>query len=138
MREVTDERLIELQQPSDNASVIYSVMHLASCLGYSETEQALVSTAASELSTNIIKYAGSGKVYVRILSNGEKNGIEIEAVDNGPGIPDVEMAMSDSYSSGNSLGFGLQSVRRIMDEFEIKTGESEGTVVLARKWGFKS
>ena len=131
---VTDENIIELQKSSDNAGVIYAVMHMSRCMGYSDNLCALISSAASELSTNILKYAGTGHIYIRTVSMDGKEGIEIEAVDSGSGIEDIEQAMTDNYSTGDSLGLGLQSVKRIMDEFEIKSDVNHGTMVIARKW----
>ncbi len=134
MISVSDEQLFELHQPSDNAGFVYAVMILTKELGYSNTETALISTAASELSTNIIKYAGSGMIYLRAVTDADKTGIEIEAVDNGPGIPDIEMAMRETYSTGKSLGLGLPSVKRLMDEFIIESENRKGTIVKVRKW----
>ncbi len=134
MIKITEERIIELHEPSDNSSVISAVKHLALSLGYTESQQALISSAASELSTNILKYAGSGRVFLRTLTADHRLGIEIEAVDSGPGIIDIEQAMVESYSTAGSLGLGLSSVKRIMDEFVIKSKLNNGTIVKTRKW----
>ena len=131
---IIEENIVELNNPSDNAGVIYSIMHLTRQLGYSGNHSALIASAASELSTNIIKYAGAGYLYIRVITMDGKEGIEIEAVDNGPGIEDIDRAVTTSYSTGNSLGLGLQSVQRIMDEFKIESDVGKGTIVIARKW----
>ena len=79
-------------------------------------------------------YALKGEVTVRILKRGNKNGIEIVAEDNGPGIPDLAMVMKDSFSSSDGLGLGLPGVKRLMDEFTIDSKLNVGTKITARKW----
>jgi serine/threonine-protein kinase RsbT len=95
----------------------------------------MISTAAAELSTNILRYAGKGELFLRIVGDTDRVGIEILAVDKGPGIYDVKKALEDSYTTTKgSLGLGLPSVRRIMDDFEIESSPVEGTRITARKW----
>ena len=94
----------------------------------------MVGTSVSELARNIYLYAFKGEFTVRILKRGNKNGIEIVAKDNGPGIPDLAMAMKDSFSTSDGLGLGLPGVKRMMDEFTIDSKSNVGTKVTARKW----
>ena len=91
-------------------------------------------TAVSELSRNIYLYAGTGRVVVRAMSGGVRKGMEVVAEDRGTGIPDIEMAMQDGYSTSRGLGQGLPGTKRLMDEFEIKSGAGTGTTVTIRKW----
>ena len=103
-------------------------------MGFGENQQFLIASAVSELATNIIRYAGTGRVTIRILRNREAVAFEVIARDSGPGISDVEKAMEEHYSGGKGLGLGLPSVKRIMDDFEIQSQIGGGTTVTARKW----
>jgi len=102
--------------------------------GFAETPSQLIATAVSELVRNILKYAGSGEIRLRRVKNLNRRGIEIEVVDQGPGIADCEAAMSDHFSSGGTLGLGLPGVKRLMDEFSLESAPGEGTRVTVRKW----
>lgn len=103
-------------------------------LGFGLADQTRITTAVSELSRNIYRYAGTGRVVIKALGNSPDKGIEIVAEDRGPGIPDIELAMQDGYSTGKGLGQGLPGTRRLMDEFEIKSRVGAGTTVTVRKW----
>jgi len=102
--------------------------------GFDETPSRMIATAVSELVRNILKYAGTGEIRLRRVKGMGGRGIEIEAVDQGPGIADCEAAMRDHYSSGGTLGLGLPGVKRMMDEFSLESTPGEGTRVTARKW----
>ena len=107
---------------------------LAEDLGFSRPDQALVATAISELARNIVVYADHGKIELTAVQQGDRQGIRIVARDNGPGIADLERALSDGFSTGNSLGLGLPGTRRIVDEFDIQSTSGEGVTVIAVKW----
>jgi len=108
---------------------------LASQLGFSNIEQTFIATAISEVARNIIVYAKSGEITMRTEQrNGGKPGITIVARDEGPGIPDVALAMQNGYSTTNSLGLGLPGAKRMMDEFEIVSEVGKGTTITMRKW----
>ena len=102
--------------------------------GFDETPSRIIGTAVSELARNILKYAGSGEIWLRGVKEKGGRGIEIEAIDRGPGIADCEAAMNDHFSSGGTLGLGLPGVKRMMDEFSLESTPGEGTRVTARKW----
>jgi serine/threonine-protein kinase RsbT len=102
--------------------------------GFGETGSRMIATSVSELVRNILKYAGTGEIWVRQIKKMGGRGIEIEAVDQGPGIFDCEVAMQDHFSSGGTLGMGLPAVKRMMDEFSLVSVPGEGTRVTARKW----
>ena len=102
--------------------------------GFDETPSRLIATAVSELARNILKYACSGEIRLRQVQGGSGRGIEIEAMDRGPGIADPEAAMRDHFSSGGTLGLGLPGVKRMMDEFSLDSRPGEGTRVTAVKW----
>jgi serine/threonine-protein kinase RsbT len=119
---------------SDVTLVIQEVLHMADAAGMEETNQFMVATAASELGTNILAHAQEGEIRIRIIESGDKNGIEIVAEDNGPGISDIELAMRDGFSTKKSLGLGLPGAKRLVDEFEIDTQRTAGTQITIRKW----
>ena len=102
--------------------------------GFDETPSRMIATAVSELVRNILKYAGSGEIRLRRVKAMGSRGIEIEAVDRGPGIADCEAAMADHFSSAGTLGLGLPGVKRMMDEFLLESTPGKGTRVTARKW----
>ncbi len=102
--------------------------------GFDETPSQMIATAVSELVRNILKYAGTGEIRLRRVKGLGRRGIEIEAVDRGPGIADCEAAMHDHFSSGGTLGLGLPGVKRMMDEFSLESTPGEGTRVTTRKW----
>lgn len=103
-------------------------------LNFSHTDLTIIATVISELARNIIIFAKQGNVIVEKVKDGNKLGIAITAEDNGPGIPDVFLAMQDGYSTGKGLGLGLPGVRRLMDEFEIISETEKGTKVSVKKW----
>ncbi len=110
------------------------VRRLTTELGYDENSALMISTAVSELARNILKYAGKGEITIETVDTDSRFGIEVIARDRGPGIPDVEQAITDHYSSGGTLGLGLPGVRRMMDEFEVSSEPDVGTQVVVRKW----
>lgn len=91
-------------------------------------------TAASELGRNILKYAESGELQFRSAFKHSVSGIEVVAIDQGPGIPDLERALEDKYSTGDTLGLGLPGVKRLVDEFAIQSSTTEGTRVSFCIW----
>ncbi len=106
----------------------------ATAIGFDEIICQMIATAVSELANNIIKYAGSGEILIDRIKTASRTGIEVIARDRGPGIEDIQKAMADHYSSGNTLGLGLPGVKRMMDEFEITSEPGERTMVTIRKW----
>ena len=102
--------------------------------GFEEAPSQMIATAVSELARNILKYAGTGEIRLRRVKGMGVRGVEIEAIDRGPGIADCDAAMRDHYSSGGTLGLGLPAVKRMMDEFSLESAPGEGTRVSARKW----
>jgi serine/threonine-protein kinase RsbT len=107
---------------------------LAGQLGFQHSDLTLVATAISELARNIVRYARRGEIVLRQAEDGGIPGIVIIARDEGPGIPDLNRAMEQGYSTSGGLGLGLPGVRRIMDKFEIVSEVGKGTVVTAVKW----
>ncbi|AZS90191.1 anti-sigma regulatory factor [Streptomyces griseoviridis] len=91
-------------------------------------------TAASELARNTLIYGGGGAVLAGMVSADGKHGVGAVFEDTGPGIPDVEQAMTDGWTSGSGLGLGLSGARRLVDDFHLHTVPGEGTVVTIIKW----
>ncbi|MBO3749874.1 anti-sigma regulatory factor [Streptosporangiaceae bacterium NEAU-GS5] len=104
-------------------------------MGLSLVDQTKVVTAASELARNALVYAGGGAVRVETVENGRRRGVRLTFSDEGPGIPDVDRAMTDGWSSGTGLGLGLSGSRRLVDEFDLESAPGKGTVVTVTKWG---
>lgn len=129
------ETVVPIIEAEDSFSALTAAKKAAAKLGFNEINQALIATVVSELATNILRYAGTGNVFISPIKAGNKAGLEIKAVDKGPGIGDIETAMADNFSTTkNSLGLGLASLKRIMDEYEIRTSPDEGTTIVTRKW----
>ena len=103
-------------------------------LGFSASDSTLLATAISELARNIVSYAGQGQILLRPVQNSGRPGVTVVARDEGPGIPSIEQALRDGYSTSGSLGLGLPGVRRLVDEFEIISEVGRGTTVTIRKW----
>ena len=103
-------------------------------LGLNDFDTSRIITAASELARNILKYAGTGKISFSMLEDSVKPGVEFVASDTGPGIADVDQAMSDSFSSSGTLGLGLPGVKRLVDEFNLNSEVGVGTTVVFKVW----
>jgi serine/threonine-protein kinase RsbT len=108
----------------------------AASLGFGPIDQSRIATAVSELARNVVRYAtaGIGRVEILELTNGARTGIEIVVEDDGPGIPDADLALTPGYTSGRGLGLGLSGTRRLMDEMSLESKEGVGTKVTVRKW----
>src|SRR5438105_5960134 len=114
------------------------VRELAAEVGFSGSDLTLVATAISEIARNIVQYAKQGEMVFTVVRNGASSGIVVVARDDGPGIPDVALAMQDGYSTGRSLGLGLPGARRLMDEFDLDSRAGSGTTITMKKWIQKS
>lgn len=103
-------------------------------IGMSLVNQTKLITGASELVRNMLKYARGGTVQIQVISKGRDNGIRLIFEDKGPGIPDIERAMTDGFTTGRSMGLGLPGTKRLMNEFEIRSEMGQGTTVTVVKW----
>jgi serine/threonine-protein kinase RsbT len=103
-------------------------------MGFSKTNQIRFVTAVSELARNILRYAVSGSAEINIIRAGGRRGLRAVFRDEGPGIADIELAMTDGYTSGGGLGKGLPGAKRLVDDFEIESAVEKGTVVTITKW----
>ena len=102
--------------------------------GFSLVDQTKFVTAASELARNTLLYGGGGDATLNVLLNGARKGLRLTFVDQGQGIPDIERALQDGFTSGSGLGLGLGGARRLCDEFEIQSEPGKGTTVSITKW----
>lgn len=107
---------------------------MAQRAGFIGSDLTIIATAISEIARNIVVYGRRGEMIVSQLQQGARRGVLVVARDEGPGIADIEQAMTDGFSTGKSLGLGLPGARRLMDEFEIVSEPGKGTVVTMRKW----
>jgi serine/threonine-protein kinase RsbT len=125
---------IPLRKSEDIVRMRQVVREQAVAQGFSLVDQTKIVTAASELARNTIEYGGGGDVEVASVVNGARKGLRLVFSDEGPGIPDVEQAMKDGYTSGNGLGLGLGGAKRLSNEFHIDSRPGEGTRVKITRW----
>jgi serine/threonine-protein kinase RsbT len=107
---------------------------LAAKADFSANDQVVVVIAITEVARNILKYAGHGHVRLNLARQSGRVGLVVVAQDDGPGIANIEQALQDGFSTGQSLGLGLPGAKRLMDEFEIVSAVGQGTTVRLTKW----
>ncbi len=126
---------IPVVYPEDIQYAIIEAKFLTEKAGFEKSLQVLLSTVVSELVTNVIRYAEKGTVRLKVKSTVDNVLFEVTVTDKGPGIENIEKVMQDSYTTTqNSLGMGLSSLKRIMDDYEIVSVLNQGTKITARKW----
>ncbi len=125
---------ITIASDGDLLAARRTVRSLAVDMGFSVTETVGIVTALSEMARNMLTYAGRGELTVRPLHEKDRRGIVLTARDEGPGIPDVQKALLDGFSTSGGLGMGLPGIKRLMDDFRIITEHRKGTTVIAEKW----
>jgi serine/threonine-protein kinase RsbT len=128
------ERTVPIRSDLDIVTARVEGRELAKELGFGVIDQARIATAISELTRNIVQYAELGEAIMRPVEVGGRVGLEIICQDEGPGIPDIDLAMQDGFSTSTSLGMGMPGAKRLMDEFEIESEMGIGTTVIIRKW----
>ncbi|WP_432135277.1 MULTISPECIES: ATP-binding protein [unclassified Streptomyces] len=121
---------------ADLALVRQRVRQTAAELGFGLVQQTKVVTAASELARNTLVHGGGGQAVLTVLDHPQSRGLEVSFADKGPGIHDVEQAMTDGYTTGGGLGLGLSGARRLVHDFAIDTGPGRGTTVTIRMWAY--
>jgi serine/threonine-protein kinase RsbT len=122
-------------QASDHVVLVrQAVRKWAIDLGFSLVDQTKMITAASELARNTLDYGGGGTVRLEALENGHRRGLRLTFEDQGPGIPDIDKALTDGYTTGKGLGMGLSGSKRLVNEFEIASRVGEGTRVTITRW----
>ena len=118
----------------DVVAVRQAVRQRAVDLGFNIVDQTKIVTAASELGRNTLHYGGGGTLRIEEVLQGSRRGIRLVFEDNGPGIPNIELAMKDGYTTGNGLGLGLSGAKRLSSEFFIDSRPGEGTRVTIVRW----
>ena len=131
---MADDVRVAIRTDADVVTARQEARTMGASLGFSSTDLTLLATAISEVARNITTYAGEGEVTLRVRDESGRQGIEVLATDEGPGIEDVELAMQDGYTTGNGLGLGLPGTRRLVDEFELQTQHGVGTTIRLVKW----
>lgn len=119
---------------ADVVRVRQAVRDLAVQAKFSLVDQTKLVTATSELARNTLVYGGGGEALVALLDKAGRPGIEIWFRDEGPGIPDLDLALTDGWTSGGGMGLGLSGAKRLVDEFEVDTAPDRGTRVRIVKW----
>ena len=125
---------LELRSEQDIVRARQWVRKLAQDNGFSIVDQTKLVTAASELARNTFTHGGGGTVTVEVVEEGTRRGIRLQFMDQGPGIPDMALAMTDGWTSGNGLGLGLTGSKRLCNEFEVESRVGEGTRVTIVRW----
>jgi serine/threonine-protein kinase RsbT len=126
---------LPIQSGDDVVRVRQQVRVVAADSGLSLVDQTKLVTAASELARNTLVHGGGGTARVEVVKSANgRNGVRIGFADEGPGIPDIDLALTDGWTSGAGLGLGLSGARRLVDEFELTSKAGRGTTVVVVKW----
>ena len=125
---------ITVASDQDVVRVRQLVRTVAVSVKLSLVDQTKLVTAASELARNTLVYGGGGTVDIERVQNGRRQGIRIVFRDEGPGIPDLDLALTDGYTTGSGLGLGLSGARRLSNEFHIDSTPGKGTRVVITRW----
>lgn len=123
-----------MRSDGDLSTVRQLVRAWAIELRFSLVDQTKMVTAASELARNTLVYGGGGSARLEHLEDGARQGLRVTFEDQGPGIPDLDQALRDGYTSGHGLGLGLGGARRLVNEFEVASTVGEGTRVAITRW----
>lgn len=126
--------VLNITTSSDIIRVRQAVRQMAVELKFNLVDQTKIVTAASELARNTLDYGGGGTVQMEVLETFNRSGLRLIFTDQGPGIPDLELALKDGFTTGGGLGMGLGGTKRLMNEFEIISRVGEGTWVTITKW----
>jgi serine/threonine-protein kinase RsbT len=130
-----ESRTIALEQDHDIAVARNEVRSLAAALGFRALDQTRLATVASELARNVVKYAGRGRLIAQPTTAPDgRLALRLIFEDRGPGIPDINAAMRDGFSTGRGLGKGLPGSKRLVDEFKIESEVGRGTRVTVTRW----
>jgi serine/threonine-protein kinase RsbT len=130
----TKEQAFPVVSEADVVAARQAVRRWAEELRFSLVDQTKLVTAASELARNTVVYGGGGVMRLQVLSEGGRNGLRLTFKDEGPGIPDIELALRDGYTTGQGLGLGLGGAKRLVNQFEIESTPGEGTRVIVTRW----
>jgi len=124
----------EIHSSEDVVIVRQAVRRHAVQLGFNLVDQTKIVTAASELARNTLLHGGGGRVSIEVLLDTRGTGLKLTFIDEGPGIPDIALAMKDGYTSKNGMGLGLGGAKRLSNEFEIDSTPGQGSRVAIVRW----
>lgn len=124
----------DIRSEADVVSLRQHVRRWAADMSFSIVDQTKIVTAASELARNAIVYGGGGGATLEMLRETVRNGLRIVFEDKGPGIPDIDLALRDGYTTGTGLGLGLGGARRLVNEFVIDSKPGQGTRIVVTRW----
>ena len=130
----TKTELLPIRSGDDVVRVRQEVRARAVEIGLSLVDQTKIVTAASELARNTLDYGGGGDVRVEVVQEGLRRGVRLSFEDQGPGIPDIEKALTDKFTTGGGLGLGLGGAKRLSNEFHIESAPGLGTRVVIARW----
>jgi serine/threonine-protein kinase RsbT len=125
---------MSIKTAADVVLVRQAVRKLAVEQGLSLVDQTKIVTAASELARNTLDYGGGGQLQLETLQEGNRRGVRLTFEDKGPGIPDIDLALKDGFTTGGGLGMGLSGSKRLVNEFNIVSRVGEGTTITIAKW----
>jgi serine/threonine-protein kinase RsbT len=125
---------MEVRTSDDIVRVRQAVRKKSIALGLGLVDQTKVVTASSELARNTLDYGGGGTVLLELVENGTRTGLKLTFEDQGPGIPDIDLALTDGYTTGSGMGLGLSGAKRLSHEFELWSKPGEGTRVSILRW----
>jgi serine/threonine-protein kinase RsbT len=131
---VTKTESLSVRSAGEVVGVRHLVRRWAVELGLSLVEQTKIVTAASELARNMIDYGGGGTMTAEALDDGIRKGLRLVFEDQGPGIPDLQAALRDGFTTGGGMGLGLGGAKRLSNEFELRSAPGEGTRVAITRW----
>lgn len=130
----TTSDVLQIRSGDDVVRVRQEVRGAAMRAGLSLVDQTKIITAASELARNTLDYGGGGTARVTLLQEGARRGVRVVFEDQGPGIPDVEQALRNGFTTGKGLGLGLGGAKRLCNEFVIETEPGKGTRITIARW----
>jgi len=125
---------ISVTRPADVVILRQRVRAWTIELKFSLVDQTKMITASSELARNTLDHGGGGSCLMEIITNGTRTGLRLTFEDHGPGIPDIDLALKDGYSTGSGLGLGLSGSKRLVNDFQIASKVGEGTRVCVVRW----
>jgi len=125
---------VEIAENEDVVIVRQRAREQSQRAGFSLLETTKLVTAASELARNTLEHGGGGYAEIEVCTNGLRRGVRMRFVDEGPGIPDIEQALRDGFTTGKGLGLGLGGSRRLVNEFEIQSAPGAGTRITVVRW----
>jgi serine/threonine-protein kinase RsbT len=131
---VTREACFDLKTDVDVVVARRGVRDWAAELGLTMLDLTKVVTAASELARNAVVHGGGGRMCLQVVRQDSRQGLRVTFSDKGPGIPEIELAMKDGYTTGAGMGMGLPGAKRLVNEFDLSSTPSEGTVVTIVRW----